>query len=76
MDSVKWYFRPWAVIVAILVAGPFALPLVWFNPSFRTTMKILITIAVLAATAWILMASAELYKTLLKDMQDLQRVMR
>jgi len=39
----KWYFKNHILIVAFLCIGPFMLPLVFFNPRFNKTQKIIIT---------------------------------
>ena len=43
----KWYFKPSALIIAFLSIGPFALPLVWFNPRFSPKAKIIISALVI-----------------------------
>jgi predicted nucleic acid-binding Zn ribbon protein len=48
--KVKWYFRTSAVVIAILCVGPFALPLVWLNPAYSRTQKLLISAVVLILT--------------------------
>ena len=45
--GVKWYFNTSTIVFAHLVAGPLALPLVWFHPKYNITTKIIITIIVL-----------------------------
>ncbi len=42
----KWYFSTSFLIIAFLCIGPFALPLVWFNPRFRREQKIIISIII------------------------------
>lgn len=42
----KWYFKVSILIVAFLCFGPFALPLIWFNPRFSPKVKIIISIIV------------------------------
>lgn len=39
----KWYFRNYTLVIAFLCIGPFALPLVWFNPRFSQKTKIIIS---------------------------------
>jgi len=46
----KWYFKIHTLIIAFLCVGPFALPLVWRNPSFSRRSKIIITIITLVLT--------------------------
>ncbi len=48
--KVKWYFKPFILIVAIFSLGPFALPLVWFHPQYSRNKKLLISIIVLVAS--------------------------
>lgn len=40
----KWYFKTHILIIAFLCIGPFALPLVWFNPRFNRRNKIIISL--------------------------------
>jgi hypothetical protein len=42
----KWYFKPSIFIIALLFVGPFALPLIWFNPGYSRKAKIIISIIV------------------------------
>jgi uncharacterized membrane protein YvbJ len=51
----KWYFKTYAFVIAFLCVGPFALPMVWFNPNYSRTKKINITLAALLVTVlmWI-----------------------
>jgi predicted nucleic acid-binding Zn ribbon protein len=46
----KWYFRTSVVVIAILCTvplAPLALPLVWFNPRYKTVTKLVVTIVVI-----------------------------
>ena len=71
-ENVKWFYRPVWVIVAILTAGPFALPLVWLSPKLDKWLKIFLTIAVLLITLWMVQAMVNIYHLLIKQMADLQ----
>lgn len=42
----KWYFQPYALIIAFLCVGPLALPLVWLNPRFSLRGKTIISIII------------------------------
>lgn len=44
----KWYFKTQTLVIAFLSAGPFALPLIWFNPRFSQKVKITISVIVIA----------------------------
>ena len=43
----KWYFSNLVVIIAVLSVGPFALPLVWWNPRYGLAARVIITVVVL-----------------------------
>lgn len=43
----KWYFKPSILIFSFLCAGPFMLPLVWFNPQLSRNKKIIISVVIL-----------------------------
>jgi len=45
--QIKWYFKTYTFVVALLCVGPLALPMLWFNPRFRRVSKILISIIVI-----------------------------
>jgi len=55
-----WYFRPYYLFLAVIIFGPFALPLFWFNPSYSIKKKIVITIVVLIASyyLWTLLSNS------------------
>ncbi len=46
-EPAKWYFRTSSLVIAFLCVGPFALPLLWFNPRFSRKTKIIITAMVI-----------------------------
>lgn len=46
----RWYQRTESILIAILFIGPFALPMVWANPRYSRTKKIVATAAVIALT--------------------------
>ena len=43
----KWYFRTSVLVIVFLCVGPFALPLVWFNPRFSRNKKIVISVIII-----------------------------
>lgn len=70
--AMKWYLRPASIVIAILVVGPFALPLVWMSPAFNKWAKVLITAGLIILTIWAIKASADLIQLIFKQMQELQ----
>ena len=47
----KWYYTNSAIIIGLITIGPLALPLVWKNPKYNPTTKIVITVSVIVVTA-------------------------
>ena len=37
--QVKWYLKPYGLIIAFLCVGPFMLPLVWSQPNYSQKKK-------------------------------------
>ena len=42
-EKTKWYHSTTTLVIALLSVGPFALPLIWVNPKFSLTKKVLWT---------------------------------
>lgn len=49
----KWYFKTLTLVIAFLCVGPFALPLVWFNPRFSPKVKIIISAIIIALSYYL-----------------------
>ncbi len=49
----KWYFKNSVIIIAFLSVGPFALPLIWFNPRLSPKTKIIITVIVIIVSYYL-----------------------
>jgi hypothetical protein len=43
----KWYFGTTTLVTALLCVGPFALPLLWLNPRYNRTTKIVFSTAII-----------------------------
>ena len=50
LPKKKWYYTNVAIIVAIVTAGPFALPLIIKNPNYNPITKAVISISLIALT--------------------------
>ncbi|OQA03920.1 MAG: hypothetical protein BWY69_00180 [Planctomycetes bacterium ADurb.Bin401] len=70
----KWYFSNYWVIFALLCAGPFALPLIWFNPNYKSITKWLMTFLVLIATVFIVIISIKLIVILVEQFKNLMQI--
>ncbi len=49
-DSRPWYFKTTTIVTAILCVMALALPLVWFNPYYSRTKKIVVSVIVSVVT--------------------------
>ena len=71
----KWYYRPVAVILLLFfILGPLGLPLLFKSPHFGKTSKILLTIAVLIYTAYLVYATIQITRELFRMMEELQEL--
>lgn len=61
----KWYFKISMVIITFLCIGPFALPLVWFNPRFKIITKIVVTAITIILSYYLWIA----FKSIIKNYQ-------
>ena len=57
--SRKWYFSTFTVVLALLCAGPLALPLVWLHPHYKIPSKIVITLIVIILTTYFIYLSVK-----------------
>jgi dolichyl-phosphate-mannose--protein O-mannosyl transferase len=69
--ETKWYYKTPAIVLALLILGPFALPLVWRHPTYKTATKIIVSIIVIAATAFFVYLSAYIYNQLMSQVNAL-----
>ena len=70
-SKTKWYYSTSAIILALIVAGPLALPLVWKNPKYEVITKIIITIVVIAVTVWLCYLAEKMYQNLIDQVNAL-----
>ncbi len=72
-EKVKWYLRPLGVLVLLFVVlGPLALPLLYKSPKFNKTLKIILTIAVIIYTSYLIFVSVELGIEVFRMIEELQ----
>ena len=69
--KTKWYLKTSTLVWGFLITGPLVIPLVWANPHFSLTKKIvltavfiLITLALVKATADALVVLKQYYQML------------
>ena len=58
--ATPWFFKSHILIIAFMCVGPFALPLVWFNPNSSQRKKIIISVIIIIITwcLWSLLAGS------------------
>ena len=71
---IRWYFTPITIIIAILVVGPFALPLVWKSPALARWQKIVITLILIAVTVWLVKVTVDVFRALAAQMETLKGI--
>jgi hypothetical protein len=70
-QGVKWYHSRYAIVIGLGTLGPFALPLVWFNPRYTAITKVALTVLILLLTALILYGLWWCYMRLLEMTRQL-----
>ena len=61
LHAAKWYYSTFAVVIGLATLGPFALPLVWFNPRYTILTKVVVTGLILVVTGLLLYWVVQLY---------------
>jgi len=69
----KWYFSTYSAVIGLLCVGPLALPLVWFNPRYKKTTKLVLTVIVILLTVVLCYASVRLFQILAEQIKTLTR---
>ena len=59
----KWYFKTSILVTSFLTVGPFALPLLWFNPHYTKQKKIIISIIVIVLTYMVVSLFMSVFRT-------------
>jgi hypothetical protein len=71
-EKAKWYLRPVSVVLLLFsVLGPFGLSLLYKSPKFSKTTKIILTIAVIIYTSYLIFVSLEIARQLYSRMGKL-----
>jgi len=75
--KVKWYLSSISVVLLLFfVLGPFGLPLLYKSPKFSKTSKIILTIALIIYTSYLIFASLEIARQLYSRMGELQDMLK
>ncbi|MGB8226933.1 MAG: hypothetical protein WCE45_08760 [Sedimentisphaerales bacterium] len=68
----KWYFSTYWFVIALLCVGPFALPLMWFNPRYKLITKVVVSVAVIGITIWFYSAVISAYHLAMQQLGGLK----
>jgi len=75
-EKVKWYLRPVCVVLSLFfVLGPLGLPLLYKSPKFSRTLIIILTIAVIIYTSYLIFLSLEIAGELYKRMEEFKETL-
>jgi hypothetical protein len=69
--GTAWYQSTTTIVLALLMLGPLALPLVWINPRYSMTVKVVVSIVVILLTILICYAMVWMYGNLVKQIESL-----
>lgn len=72
----KWYFKTIAVITAFLTIGPLALPLVLLHPRYPRWVKLLVTVATVILTYYLIQWTDRTMKAFSTEYGELAKVMK
>lgn len=67
----KWYYSTFGMVLAFLVLGPLAVPLVWLHPRYTIKTKVVITAVMVALTVWGCLAIRDIYVDLMEQIESL-----
>ncbi len=72
--AVPWYLTKRTVILAIVVVGPLAIPLLWLSPKFSFVWKAVLTILLVASSVLLyhyLMVMMDSLNQRLKELKEM-----
>lgn len=71
--KIKWFLRPWVVLALLFfVLGPLGLPLVYKCPKFGKPVKVLLTLAMIAYTFYLIQISIKTGREVFDRVTELQ----
>ena len=68
--QLKWYFKPYWLIIACLCLGPLMLPLIWFQPNYSRGKKIVVSVIIIILSYFLGIAAFKAIKSM-KDYYQL-----
>lgn len=67
----KWYRTTAFLVIAILSVGPFALPLMWFNPKYKMTTKVIVSVIVIVGTLLLLQSTIAAWNMMMEQIKQI-----
>ncbi|MBL7215065.1 MAG: zinc ribbon domain-containing protein [Phycisphaerae bacterium] len=67
----KWYHSTVTIVLGFLMIGPLVLPLVWKNPRYTLTVKVVASIIMIVLTILLCYAMVQMYAYLMNQIQSL-----
>jgi len=61
----------WTFFIAVMVAGPFALPLLWRNPRFSVTTKVFGSVVVIVYTVLLTKLATGVFSDMMAQYQEI-----
>lgn len=69
----KWYHNVWfTLFMLFFILGPLGLPLVWKNPRFSRRAKIILSLATVLYTLWLVDAVIRIGRAVMHEVEQLQ----
>jgi hypothetical protein len=72
-EHLEWYFRYWAIFLAIFLTGPLGLFLLWLRPGTSIYIKAGLSLVVLLLTIWMTKTTVEYYQQMAAHIEDVSR---
>jgi hypothetical protein len=66
---IQWYYRKWPVLLALLLLGPLAFPLLWKSAEYTRFWKIFLTAVFAFLTVYFLVLTVITYKAVWNEMK-------
>ena len=70
-SKVKWFYSTKIIVLALLCIGPFALPLVWFNPQYKNVTKMIVSLLIVIVTIFCYIYVKNLHSQLTEQLRSI-----
>ena len=70
-SKTKWYFNTSSIVISLLCLGPLGLPLLWLNPRYKATTKLVVTGIVIGFSILFCYLTVNTYLQITKQLETL-----